>query len=170
MPGALESLLQQVGRRSPTPFRARFASGAEYRNADAPPAFTLIFNTARAERRAALFGHIGILESYFDGEVDIDGSFAKALATGMEGGADEAPFLVKLRTRWHEFRHTNASRSQAKKTAEFHYALGPEFYKLWLDDPLMLYTCAYWEEGTRTLEEAQRNKCDYVARKLLLRP
>jgi cyclopropane-fatty-acyl-phospholipid synthase len=34
----------------------------------------------------------------------------------------------------------------------------------------MLYTCAYWKEGTRTLEEAQRNKCDHVAQKLLLEP
>ena len=34
----------------------------------------------------------------------------------------------------------------------------------------MLYTCAYWKEGTRTLEEAQRNKCDHVAQKLLLQP
>src|ERR1051325_5424810 len=117
MPGALESLLHEAGRRSSIPFRVRFASGEEYLNADTPPAFPLIFNTARAERRAALFGHVGILESYFDGEVDIDGSLPKALAAGMEGGADQPPLLVRLRNRWHEFRHTNASRSQAKKNA-----------------------------------------------------
>jgi cyclopropane-fatty-acyl-phospholipid synthase len=75
-----------------------------------------------------------------------------------------------MRNRWHEFMHANGSRKRAKENAEFHYALTPEFYKLWLDDPLMLYTCAYWKEGTRTLEEAQRNKCDHVARKLLLQP
>ena len=34
----------------------------------------------------------------------------------------------------------------------------------------MLYTCAYWKDGTRTLEEAQRNKLDHVARKVLLKP
>ncbi len=34
----------------------------------------------------------------------------------------------------------------------------------------MLYTCAYWKDGTRTLEEAQRNKIDHVAPKLLLKP
>jgi len=54
--------------------------------------------------------------------------------------------------------------------ADFHYALGPEFYRLWLDDPLMMYTCAYWKEGTRTLEEAAENKIDHVARQLLLAP
>jgi cyclopropane-fatty-acyl-phospholipid synthase len=34
----------------------------------------------------------------------------------------------------------------------------------------MLYTCAYWKDGTRTLEEAQRNKLDHVGRKVLLKP
>jgi cyclopropane-fatty-acyl-phospholipid synthase len=34
----------------------------------------------------------------------------------------------------------------------------------------MVYTCAYWKEGTRTLEEAERNKVDHVCRKLRLQP
>src|SRR5688500_4725226 len=170
MPGALEALLDRVGQATDTSFRARFASGREYRNSDEPPAFTLIFNSVRAERRAALYGHIGLLEAYFDGEIDIDGSLQKALPAGMEGGIARPNWGVRLRNRWHEFLHNNANRSQAQKNAEFHYALGPEFYKLWLDDPLMFYTCAYWKEGTRTLEEAQRNKAEHVARKLLLKP
>src|SRR4029077_15775990 len=29
---------------------------------------------------------------------------------------------------------------------------------------------AYWSEGARTLEDAQRSKADHVARKVLLRP
>jgi cyclopropane-fatty-acyl-phospholipid synthase len=170
MPGALEALLDRVGQATDTPFRARLASGREYRNSDEPPAFTLIFNTVRAERRAALYGHIGLLESYFDAEIDIDGSLQKALASGMEAGIDRPNLVVRLRNRWHEFLHNNANRQQAKKNAEFHYALGPEFYTQWLDDPLMFYTCAYWKEGTRTLEEAQRNKAEHVARKLQLKP
>jgi cyclopropane-fatty-acyl-phospholipid synthase len=89
----------------------------------------------------------------------------------MEGGIDQSPGALNwVRNRWHELTHSNTERSQAQRNANFHYALSPEFYKLWLDDPLMLYTCAYWKEGTRTLEEAQRNKCDHVARKLLLKP
>ncbi len=32
----------------------------------------------------------------------------------------------------------------------------------------MMYTCAYWSEGTKTLEEAQRNKMDHVCRKVRL--
>ena len=170
MPGGFRSLIEEVGRRVATPFCVRYPDGTGYRNAEAAPLFTLWVRTERALRRAALYGHVGVLEAYFDGEVDIDGSLPKALAVGMEGGADQPTWLVRLRNGWHEFMHANASRTRAKQNAEFHYALAPEFYKLWLDDPLMLYTCAYWTEGTRTLEEAQRNKCDHVARKLLLKP
>lgn len=170
MPGALRSLIERTGQRTATPFRVRFPSGVDYRNHDAAPAFTITFKTERAQRRTALYGHVGMLEAYFDGDIDIDGSLAQVLAAGMEAGLDQPTLLVRIRNRWHEFMHANASRKRAKENAEFHYALSPEFYKLWLDDPLMLYTCAYWSDGTRTLEEAQRNKCDHVARKLLLRP
>jgi cyclopropane-fatty-acyl-phospholipid synthase len=34
----------------------------------------------------------------------------------------------------------------------------------------MMYTCAYWKEGTQTIEEAQRNKMDHVARRIRLSP
>ncbi len=169
MLGALKSLMERAGALTATPFEVHFPSGAKYRNAPSAPAFTITFKNQRAQRRTVLYGHVGLLEAYFDGDIDIDGSLAKALAVGMEAGMDQPTFLVRVRNRWHELTHANASRQRAKENAEFHYALTPEFYKLWLDDPLMLYTCAYWTEGTRTLEQAQRNKCDHVARKLLLK-
>jgi cyclopropane-fatty-acyl-phospholipid synthase len=170
MTGKVETLIRTVGERTDTPFVVRFPGGIQYHNSPRPPAFVVTFNNVRALRRTALFQHVGLLDAYFDGDVDIDGSLAAALAVGMEGGLDEPNLLLRLLNHWHEFSHSNASRRTARDNANFHYALGPEFYKLWLDDPLMLYTCAYWKEGTRTLEEAQRNKCEHVARKVLLQP
>ncbi|HXZ85626.1 MAG TPA: cyclopropane-fatty-acyl-phospholipid synthase family protein, partial [Myxococcota bacterium] len=174
MRAAVENTLRQVGERSGIPFAVRFAGGGALDFASGNPAFTLVFRRARAYWRVALFGHLGLLESYFDGDIDIEGSLPRALAAGMRGGLDQPGPLVRWLNRWHEFIYTNANRGQARRNAEFHYALGPEFYKLWLDDPLMFYTCAYWDEsGTspvRTLEEAQRAKADYVARKVQLKP
>ena len=163
-------MLRRVGERTSIPFAVRFAGGGEYRNSESAPAFTLVFRKPRAYWRIAAFGHVGLLEAYFEGELDIEGSLARALAAGMEGDIDHPRLLVRLLNRWHEFLYSNSSWMRAKHNAEFHYALGPEFYRLWLDDPLMLYTCAYWKEGTRTLEEAQRNKLDHVAKKVLLKP
>ena len=67
-----------------------------------------------------------------------------------------------------ELRYSNHNTAQAKANARAHYGLGAEFYRLWLDDPLMMYTCAYWPEGTRTLEQAQTQKIDHVCRKIRL--
>ena len=154
----VESVLSKAGKRTRIPFAVRFAGGGEYRSSDEAPAFTLVFNRAAAYARIAAFGHIGLLESYFDGDLDCEGSLGQALAVGLEGGIARFNPLVAVRNRWHELRFSNRDWAQAKKNAEFHYALGTEFYRCWLDDPHMMYTCAYWKEGTRTLEEAQQNK------------
>ena len=144
--------MRRMGKGTGIPFAVRFAGGGEFRNAEQPPAFTLVIRSQRAYARIAAFGHIGLLESYFDGQIDIEGSLAQAMAVGMESGIARAKPLVHLRNRWHELRFSNRDWAQAKKNAEFHYALGTDFYRFWLDDPLMMYTCAYWKEGTRTLE------------------
>jgi cyclopropane-fatty-acyl-phospholipid synthase len=164
------SALRRTGERTHVPFAVRFPGGGEYRNSDRPAAFTLVVRRARAYARIAAFGHIGLIDAYIDGDVDVEGDLAKATAAGLESGMDGHNLLVGVRNRWHELRFSNRSWAQAKRNAEAHYALGTEFYRLWLDDPLMMYTCAYWKEGTRTLEEAQRNKIEHVASKLRLSP
>jgi cyclopropane-fatty-acyl-phospholipid synthase len=166
----LETALRRMGEGSSIPFSVRFAGGDEYHTHHGPPAFTLVFHSPRAERRVVVFGHIGLMESYFDGDLDVEGSLPLGFAAAMEGGFTTSYPLVTARNRWHEFRFSNASWEQAKRNARAHYGLGTEFYRLWLDDPLMMYTCAYWKEGTVTLEEAQTNKIDHVCRKLLLKP
>ena len=152
------------------PFRVILSNDAVVQAREGSPAFTLRFRTRAAERRVVLLGYIGLLESYFDGGIDIDGNLALAFRAGYEGGFDQGQtLLVRLRSLWFEHRYSNRSQSQAKVNARFHYGLGQEFYRLWLDHPSMTYTCAYWKEGTKTLEEAQRNKMDHVCRKVQLK-
>ena len=134
------------------------------------PEFTATFRTARAALRVLAFGPVGLLESYFDGNLDIEGNFPLAFRAALDAGFDNSHnALVALRNRWHEFRFSNKSIAQAKANARFHYGLGEAFYKLWLDRVGMMYTCAYWKEGTKTLEEAQQNKMDHVCRKVQLK-
>ena len=171
LPGALVAKLAAIGDRTSIPFQVLLASGRAWQNRQGAPAFTVAFRHARAERRVLLFGHTGLLESYFDGSVDIVGDFHLAFRVGMDSGFDgDANALVRWRNRWHEFRFSNASIAQAKANARFHYALGEAFYRPWLDRVGMMYTCAYWREGTTTLEQAQINKMDHVCRKVDLKP
>lgn len=147
-----------------------FADGSRVERGSGEPLATVEFRTARAEWNTLLFGHIGLLESYFGGTIDIAGDLRDFLKAGFQSDFTLPNPLVAIRNRWHEFRFSNRSLAQAKANARFHYGLGTEFFRYWLDRPAMMYTCAYWKEGTRDLEEAQRNKIDHVCRKLLLRP
>lgn len=57
---------------------------------------------------------------------------------------------------------------EAREMIQFHYDVGNDFYRLFLD-PHMQYTCAYFPEGVETLEDAQVAKMDMICRKLRLR-
>lgn len=171
MSAATRKLLGRFAQATQVCFRVVFSDGSEFRNREGPPAFTLVFRNRRAELRTLLFRHVGLLESYFCGDVDVDGDIAAAFRAGMDCRLAPPPSgILKLRNAWHEFRFGNGSIEQAKANARFHYGLGSSFYKQWLDTSAMMYTCAYWKEGTQSLEEAQRNKLDHVARKIRLSP
>ena len=166
----LTRLLERIVDGSDVSMRVVLADGSAIEHGAVPPAFTIRLHSARAERRVLATGYVGLLEAYFDGAVDIDGDLAAAFRAGFDNGLDVAvnPWIA-LRNRRHEWRFSNASIAQAKANARFHYGMGQDFYRPWLDAPAMTYTCAYWAEGTRTLEEAQRHKMDHVCRKVELK-
>lgn len=166
----LERAVRRIAADTGPAFAVQFADGREIRFGRGEPAFALHFHTARAERRLVVMGYASLLDSYFSGEIDIDGDLAQAFRAAFAQNLDlvEDP-LVALRNRRHEWRFSNADRARAKANARFHYGLGRAFYAPWLDQPAMMYTCAYWPEGTRTLEQAQRQKLAHVCRKVLLK-
>jgi cyclopropane-fatty-acyl-phospholipid synthase len=168
---ALLDKLVAAGPRTAVCFRVQLPDGAAYQNHATAPAVALTFRNARGIRRAAMYGHVGLFEAYFDGDLDIDGDIALVFRAGMDSkyGDGRHP-LIRIRNAWHEFRYGNKSIDQAKWNARYHYALGKDFYATWLDLPAMMYTCGYWKEGTRTVEEAQRNKMHHVCRKVQLKP
>jgi cyclopropane-fatty-acyl-phospholipid synthase len=61
------------------------------------------------------------------------------------------------------------SRIRDAGAIQHHYDVSNTFYELLLG-PSMTYTCACYESNENTLEEAQANKYDLVARKLDLKP
>jgi cyclopropane-fatty-acyl-phospholipid synthase len=171
MTGLLKKIIERLGSATQLCFRVTYADGSSYQNRDGPPAVHFHFKTAGSQWNTVCFGHIGMLESYFDQTLDVEGDFANAFAIGFDTGFDRAPSpLVWIRNQWHEFRYSNRTIRQAKANARFHYSLGADFYGYWLDLPLMMYTCAYWKPGTRTVEEAEQNKIDHVCNKIRLQP
>ncbi len=59
---------------------------------------------------------------------------------------------------------------KSRKNAEHHYDIGGEkgekLYDIFLDRDHRLYSCAYWKDETKTLEEAQKNKINHIVKKL----
>ena len=59
---------------------------------------------------------------------------------------------------------------KARKNVEHHYDIGGDkgekLYDIFLDTKHRQYSCAYWKEETKTLEDAQQNKIDHIIKKL----
>lgn len=67
---------------------------------------------------------------------------------------------------WQKLKFGTKERDQA--VIQHHYDVGNDFYRLWLD-PLLLYSCAYFESEQMSLKEAQEAKLDRICRKLRLK-
>jgi cyclopropane-fatty-acyl-phospholipid synthase len=135
------------------------ASGGESR-------FTIRIGTRRALWRMVRDPDLGFGEAYVEGDLHVNGDMpalvdevARALATTRRSGADG---LRRCLARW-----SGATIGAARRNAQYHYDLGNDFYRLWLDDDLV-YTCAYFPTPNASLEEAQRAKLEHVCRKLHL--
>jgi cyclopropane-fatty-acyl-phospholipid synthase len=64
---------------------------------------------------------------------------------------------------------TEHANSSNQEYIRFHYDVGNDFYKLFLD-PEMQYSCAYFTDWSNSLEQAQKDKLDMICRKLRLKP
>jgi len=167
----LQNIVDTLATRVGVPFTAVLPDGTRYQGGPDSARFTIVFRSDAALLSVFARGHMGLLEAYFDQQVDVQGDFGAALAAGVVSGLDmNFRTWNQIENKLHERQHSNRSIAQAKVNARAHYGLGAAFYRLWLDDPLMMYTCGYWPEGTQTLEQAQQQKIDHVCRKLRLAP
>ena len=66
-------------------------------------------------------------------------------------------------------RQIGHTRQKDAEAIRYHYDVSNEFYEQFLD-PNMVYSCAYFEEGTEDLAAAQVKKIDHILRKIQLQP
>ena len=105
-------------------------------------------------------GDLGFCEAYMDGWwstpdlmafMDLVHDEADEIYDGFPG-QKIARAYEKLRFWWQ-----SNSRRQARKNISYHYDLGNEFYRLWLDET-MTYSSAKFDTGQESLEAAQTLK------------
>ncbi len=104
-------------------------------------------------------------EAYMTKKIDIEGSVQKVIESLYNNkesflrNSNQYASLLKMAT-------NNVKNS--KKNIEFHYDIGNDFYKLWLDDT-MTYSCGYFKSYEDSLTQAQRNKVEHILKKLNLK-
>jgi cyclopropane-fatty-acyl-phospholipid synthase len=104
-------------------------------------------------------------EAFVDGRLDIDGDIMSVI-TSAEGlvAATGSPATNRIAALTAQ--HTP---TQDQQDIAYHYDVGNEFYRLWLDER-MVYSCAYFRTGEETIDAAQEAKLDHICRKLRLQP
>ncbi|HEV7372474.1 cyclopropane-fatty-acyl-phospholipid synthase family protein [Arenibaculum sp.] len=133
------------------------------------PSAALCLHEASAVRRLFLGGAVGFAEAYVDGGWSSpDLAALLELAALNEARTDVAGsrLVLALRRLWHLARAN--TRRGSRRNVSFHYDLGNDFYRLWLDRG-MQYSCALYEGG-EDLEAAQEAKLARVSALLDPRP
>lgn len=169
----IRRIVDGVGKGQKYQLKVVFADGSVHHGAcPGEPDLTIVFRSRRAERRMVLGGMFEFLEAHFDGSIDIlgDQGLRRLVSMGLRKpfGRIEHP-LTLVKRRLLEWRQNNRSFAQAKRNATFHYGMPTEFFRLVLGDTYG-YTEGFWDEGTRTLDQAQHDNFDMICRKLGLRP
>lgn len=126
---------------------------------------------------------VGLAEAYVFGDFDVTGDLLAvfpvadyllgkhlstpeklrmmAAAAGLGSALHKNPERVTLRGTLH-------SQARDRQAVSFHYDVSNDFYQLLLDRQ-MVYSCAYFESENDSIDEAQRQKLDYICRKLRLK-
>ena len=130
------------------------------------------FHTHAAERGLLAYPELRFGEAYMDGGITVEqGSIADVLALLLGQGTGGNPPLwarLPLLVRYLYRRLTQLNlRLLARRHAAHHYDLDDRLYALFLDADRQ-YSCAYFENGAQTLDDAQLAKKRHLAAKLLL--
>ncbi len=114
-------------------------------------------------------------EAYMRGEIIIENASLKEFLMDLVKNlgrreVNSASYISKrIFQLWRYLSNFNLP-GKSRKNVEHHYDIGGEkgekLYDIFLDRDHRLYSCAYWKNETKTLEEAQKNKIDHIVKKL----
>ena len=187
---ALAEVFERVaGPDAPVEFHA--FDGSRAGSESSPVRITIKSRTAVAYLAQAP-GALGLARAYVSGHLDVDGDMYGALARMASAQRLEVsigerlrllsdlggprllvprvappPQEVQVNKRWRMGRRHSKDRDA--NAISHHYDVSNTFYE-WVLGPSMAYTCACYPRQDSSLEEAQENKFDLVARKLGLAP
>jgi cyclopropane-fatty-acyl-phospholipid synthase len=182
------TLRHEIEARIPQrPFAVEFWDGTRLPSTTGEGPTFSVRSPAAAAHVLRAPGQLGLGRAYVSGEIEVDdidavialldgwqppaleGADKRALLLGAvrAAGLSKPPPRPRSELRPSGRRH---SKERDARAVRHHYDVSNEFFELFLG-PTMVYSCAIWRDGEKkTLEEAQEEKLETVARKLELKP
>lgn len=170
---ALHRMLQTMLRRGALVVIMPDGSRQHYGDGTGTAVVARLHNIA-AVRHLVLNPELALGEAYMDGSLTIDDDDLQGFLALVVRNLQAAPRvwwhkpLLNLRIALRRLTQNNVVH-RARQNVAHHYDLSERLYDLFLDDDKQ-YSCAYFRQPTDTLEQAQDNKKNHIARKLLITP
>ena len=145
-------------------FELKLWDGSSEVYGEGKPKFKIIFNEPIPKADIIKDPSIAFGEGYMTKKLDIEGSIQDVIESLYNSkdsflGNEKYANLIKM---------VKNNIKNSKKNIEFHYDVGNDFYKLWLDDT-MTYSCGYFKSQNDSLNDAQKNKVEHILKKLNLK-
>ena len=162
-PAFVRMLAKRIAASDAPAFEIEFEDGSVHRlasegAAEGPAAFRIAIRSKRGASALASLQENAIAVAYMDGDLDVSGDFAQAMAL-RDSFSDFHPLL----SLWRFLRPMLGGQVKAdNEWVPQHYDHGNEFYFTFLDREVGLYSQALYTADDETLEEAVRNKLDYI--------
>ena len=157
-----EFLTSYLGGIIPVAFRIQSGEESMIVGRDRPE-FTVTLNEDLDKKELLTSTSLALGEAYMKEELEVDRDLYEVLNLflGQMGKfKTDKSALKKLIL-------TSKAKKNQEKEVRFHYDIGNEFYRLWLDET-MSYSCGYFKNAEDTLYDAQVNKADHILEKLQL--
>ncbi|MBU3180305.1 cyclopropane-fatty-acyl-phospholipid synthase family protein [Clostridium psychrophilum] len=147
------------------PFTIRFWDGSVEKFGEGESKFQIIFNEPISKGDIINDPSITFGEAYMTKKLEIKGNLqfvVESIYNNKESFLNKSEKYEKL------IKKFKTSIKRCKNNIQFHYDIGNDFYKLWLDDS-MNYSCGYFKNNTDSLKQAQSNKINHILTKLNLK-
>lgn len=143
------------------------------------PACTIVFKTSAALRSLLINpNEVTLGEAFIHDDLDVEGDLFSVfdvvehvLNRPAELHHNFLNSIARTSFRLRQWLREAGSHTLQRDRASiaYHYDQPVEFYRLWLGKTLA-YSCAYFQTGQESLDEAQQNKLELICKKLRLQP
>lgn len=156
-----EKLYEEILEKSFTiPLKVVFWDGKEIEIGE-NASNKIIFNKEVPWEKLKKDATLTLAEAYMNKDIEIEGSIQELMVSAF---SNEDSFTENIKYKTFNILHKH-DRKNSQEDIKFHYDIGNDFYKYWLDDS-MTYSCAYFKDFDDSLEEAQEAKIDHILKKL----